>query len=84
MNEKNKIICLETCRKLDVACPVKECRYWVSFSKEYNCVHESVYRNGAMTLRQAAERLNISYVRVKQIQDKAMKKIGHLFEQEPI
>lgn len=84
MNSKGDLSCLQTCKKLDVPCPVEECRSWISYPQEFNCVHESIDVNGAMTLREAAERLNISYVRVKQIQDKAMKKIGHFFDQESI
>jgi hypothetical protein len=72
--------CLQTCKKLNVACPIKECRYWISYPDEYNCTFETVERNGALTLREAADRLGISFVRVKQIQDLAMKKIGHLLK----
>ncbi len=67
--------CLETCLKYKVSCPVEECRYWVDYEKDLNCCLESIRKNDSMTLREVAERLNISYVRVKQIQDKAMSKI---------
>ena len=66
------IKCLKTCEELDVSCPVKECRYWINY--------ETVRVNHAMTLREVADRLNISYVRVKQIQDKTFKKIGPLLK----
>ena len=72
--------CLQTCKKLNVACPIKECRYWISYEQEHNCTFETVEQNGALTLREAAERLDISFVRVKQIQDSALKKIGHLLK----
>ena len=76
--------CLDTCKKLGIACPVEECRYWISYPKENNCAHETIYINGQMTLRETADRLGISYVRVKQIQDKALKKIGHLLKDKAI
>ena len=76
--------CLKTCKSLNVTCPIKECRYWVDSRKENNCMFESISVNGAMTLREVAARLGISYVRVKQIQDKALKKIGHLLKEEAI
>ena len=72
--------CLETCKKLNVVCPIKECRYWISYPEEVNCMYKSISENGYMTLREVAERLGISYVRVKQIQDQALKKIGHLLK----
>jgi DNA-directed RNA polymerase sigma subunit (sigma70/sigma32) len=34
----------------------------------------SVDKHGQLTLREVAERLGVSYVRIKQIQDKAMEK----------
>jgi len=74
------IQCLETCRKLKVSCPVEDCRYWIDYKKESNCTFESVDRNGQMTLREVSERLGISFVRVKQIQDKVLNKIKNEFE----
>ncbi len=72
--------CLQTCKKLNVACPIEECRYWISYEQEHNCTFETVERHGALTLREAADRLGVSFVRVKQIQDSALKKIGHLLK----
>ncbi len=70
--------CLETCKILKTACPVEECRYWIDYPGDMNCTFEAVEVHGDMTLREVADRLGISFVRVKQIQDKALKKIGHL------
>ena len=72
--------CLETCNKLDVACPVSDCRHWIDYEQEMNCTFEAININGSMTLRQAADRLGMSYVRVKQIQDQTLDKISGLFE----
>ena len=72
--------CLETCHRLNISCPVEDCRYWINFSADKNCTLESVHQHGAMTLREIADRLGISYVRVKQIQDKTLKKISHLLK----
>ena len=73
------IRCLETCKKLKTTCPVKDCRYWINYKEDFNCVFESINKNDSMTLREIAERLGISYVRVKQIQDKILNKISHMF-----
>jgi DNA-directed RNA polymerase sigma subunit (sigma70/sigma32) len=43
--------------------------------KDLNCSLIAIERHGAMTLYQVADRLNMSYVRIKQIQDAAIKKI---------
>ena len=42
---------------------------------DLNCSLIAIKRNGPMTLHQVGERLNLSYVRIKQIQDNAIEKI---------
>lgn len=56
-------------------CPVKECRLWIDYPDEYNCTLISVYEHGPMTLREVAERLGISFARVKQIETRALEKL---------
>lgn len=72
--------CLETCQRLGVSCPIKDCRYWINFEEDKNCTFQSIRSHDSMTLREIADRLGISYVRVKQIQDKTLKKISHLLK----
>ena len=67
--------CLQACIKHGVTCPITDCRYWVDYKNDLNCSLESIRKNDSMTLREVADRLKISYVRVKQIQDKAISKI---------
>jgi len=76
--------CLLTCKELNVVCPVEECRNWINYESDLNCTLEAVNKSGCMTLRETAERLQISFVRVKQIEDKALKKISLLFDKESI
>ena len=70
--------CLEKCIELGVSCPVEDCRAWIKSEAEYNCIHEAVSTSGEMTLREVAKRLDVSFVRVKQIEDKAIKKLGKI------
>ena len=76
--------CLKKCQELDVTCPIKDCRYWINFKEDFNCALCSIEHNGSMTLREIADRLGVSFVRVKQIQDKSIKKIGLFFDKESI
>tara|TARA_R100000152_G_C6782149_1_gene218604 strand:+ start:2089 stop:2325 length:237 start_codon:yes stop_codon:yes gene_type:complete len=76
--------CLETCRKLNVSCPVKECRSWVDYDEDRNCVHETVSKHGPLTLRETSERLGVSFVRIKQIEEKALKKLGKMIKPDTI
>jgi hypothetical protein len=72
MKTNGLLPCSEKCRELKTDCPVKDCRHWIEYSEEYNCSLISVYENGPMTLRQIAERLHLSFARIKQIETKAL------------
>lgn len=61
--------CLDTCKSLEVSCPNKDCRKWIDYEDEFNCLLHSIHLHDKLTLRECAERLGISYVRVKQIED---------------
>jgi len=76
--------CLETCKKLKVGCPIEECRFWINHEEENNCMFESIKVNGAMTLREVGDRLQLSFVRIKQIEDATLKKISLLIDNESI
>ena len=59
----------------NIECDNKECRLWIDYKQEYNCSLISIYEHGPMTLRQVAERLGISFARVKQLETKALEKL---------
>lgn len=67
--------CYEICQKLETPCEEKECRCWMEYEDDFNCAVIAVKKNGRMTLREIGERLSISFVRVKQIQDRALQKL---------
>jgi len=70
--------CAKEHYEAQLACANSQCRYWINYGKEYNCALLSIELNGSMTLQQTGERLGISAVRVKQVQDKTLKKIKFL------
>ena len=67
--------CSKTCIKHGVSCPIKECREWIHYEEDLNCTSIAVKRHGSMTLREVAERLHVSFVRIKQIEDKVLDKV---------
>ncbi len=67
--------CSEKCVQHSVECPFKECKNWIDHTEDYNCDLIAIKKNGPMTLRQVADRLGVSFVRIKQIEDNAVKKI---------
>ena len=68
--------CLDTCRELQCACPIKECKFWIDYEEDHNCTHEAVRKHGAMTLREISLRMGVSFVRIKQIEQKALQKLA--------
>ena len=67
--------CAKLCKKLDVSCPNTDCRMNLDYEDDLNCTLIAVEEHGAMTLREIAPRLGVSFVRVKQIEDVIMKKM---------
>ena len=57
-------------------CTPETCRYWIDYPEDDNCALVAIEKHGAMTLREVAKRLNISFVRVKQIEDAALVKLA--------
>lgn len=68
-------MCSSACVVNEVQCPFKECKYWINHQGDLNCDLIAINRNGEMTLRQIAERLGVSFVRIKQIEEQALKKL---------
>jgi len=69
--------CFEIHKECDMVCDKKDCRQWIEFEKDLNCTIIAIANNNEepMTLRQVAERIGVSFVRVKQIEDKIFEKM---------
>ena len=74
--------CFEICEKKKKACRETGCRQWIDYEEDLNCTLIAVSNNDEkkMTLREVGKRLGISYVRVKQIEDKVLQKMEKLKE----
>ena len=72
------IECAEKCVELDVSCPITECRCWIDYEDDLNCVNIAIKNNGAMKLREIAERLQLTPARVKQIEKSVLAKLKKL------
>ena len=68
--------CARHCLSKDLMCPVKDCKHNIDYQEDHNCVLIAIFKNGKMTLRETADRLDISFARVKQLQDRALKKLN--------
>jgi len=67
--------CMEECRKNKQPCKREACRHWMNYSEDLNCSLIAVEDHGPMTLEDISKRMDITLVRVKQIQDEALEKI---------
>ena len=67
--------CTEQCKESDSPCQKCDCRQWMDYEEDLNCSIIAVEKNGPMTLEQISERMGMTLVRVKQIQDDALVKI---------
>ena len=67
--------CARQCMHSKNDCTVESCKFWINYKDEHNCTLVAIYENGKMTLRQVAERLGISFARVKQIESEALIKL---------
>ena len=75
MNRDGLLPCARECIQTHKLCTKQECRHWIEFGEDKNCCLVAVYEHGSMTLREVAERLGISFARVKQIETGALRKI---------
>ena len=68
--------CSKICQENNVECPNTDCRYWVDHQNSLNCTFIAIDNNGEMDLRTIGDIMGVSFVRIKQIQDKAIVKIN--------
>ena len=68
--------CTFKCLELNTECPNTDCRYWVEHQESLNCCFVAIEKNGEMDLRTIGDIMGVSFVRIKQLQDKAMVKIN--------
>ena len=80
--KKNIPECSAKCVELGVSCPIKACKEWIDYEKDMNCTSIAIAKHGNMTLREIADRLHVSFVRIKQIEDKTLEKIERSLARE--
>jgi hypothetical protein len=67
--------CTKKCLNENLSCSNKECRNWINYSDDLNCSVIAAEAHGPMTLEEVAKRLDISLVRVMQIENGALIKM---------
>ena len=54
----------------------EDCKMWIDYPEDDNCVLNAVRKNGPMTLDEISKRLGVSIVRISQIEKQALKKLS--------
>ena len=71
--------CSRKCLEYDTSCPYENsgCRNWIDYEGDHNCVLIAVNKNKSpMTLREVSKRLGVSFVRIRQIEQEAIRKLN--------
>ena len=68
--------CYTKCQKEKKSCEVKECRLWIDYPQDLNCVEITVQKEGSLTLTKIGDRLKLTASRVKQIENKALARVS--------
>ena len=76
--------CDEICEKDNVPCNKFGCNNFIDYEDDLNCVLVCARKNGPLTLEQTAKRLGVSYVRIKQLEDRALSKIKNCWNEQDI
>tara|TARA_Y100000004_G_C8629479_1_gene292294 strand:- start:178 stop:462 length:285 start_codon:yes stop_codon:yes gene_type:complete len=78
--------CAERCKQKNVSCPNGDCRMWIDFEEENNCclisIQEKQIKSAgkSLTLHEVGDRLGINYLKVRQIEIAALKKLSNKIE----
>ena len=78
----NRSKCFDVHEHYGVPCDKQECRQWMDFEDDLNCAIVCANRHGPMTLHEVAPRLGVSFVRIKQNQDAALKKMSRTLKRQ--
>ena len=75
--------CARECKVSEVSCPNEDCRMWMDYEEDNNCCLISIEEKGkggsdkGLTLHEVAERLDINYLKVRQIEINALRKLSN-------
>ena len=76
--------CSLKCLIDNIECTSIECRHWINYGDDKNCCLIAVHRHGSMTLREIADRIGVTFARIKQIETIALNKIKkHMKNENP-
>ena len=72
--------CARECMARNRCCSERNCRKWIDYEEDKNCCLISIYNNDGkhLTLHEVGKRIGLSFVRIRQIEQQAIKKLSKL------
>lgn len=70
--------CAGKCNELNVDCPCDNCKNHLNYPEDHNCCLISIDKHRALSLRDVGKRMGVSFVRIQQIEKRALKKLNKL------
>lgn len=74
--------CDKICERDGAPCKQSTCNNFIDYKEDLNCTLICVRKHGSMTLEEVSKRMGVSYVRIKQIEDRALEKIKMFIKHE--
>lgn len=70
--------CARKCQRSGLSCKEKQCRKWIDYEEDLNCCLISISENKGegLTLVETGKRIGLSFVRVRQIEKRALEKLS--------
>ncbi|MDB4335935.1 hypothetical protein N9989_00520 [bacterium] len=70
--------CAKSCKQTNTPCQNSECRKWIDYEDDLNCCLITIDEDtgNGLTLEETAKRVGLSFVRVRQIEKLALKKLS--------
>ena len=67
--------CAQECIYANSSCKEAECRMWIDYEEDRNCTLIAIDKQGPMTLNEISKRMDLSIVRISQIEKETLRKI---------
>jgi DNA-directed RNA polymerase sigma subunit (sigma70/sigma32) len=80
MKDDGLTSCARECLREGKPCKETSCRKWIDFEEDNNCCLISIRNNDGegLTLMETGKRIGLSFVRIRQIEQQAIKKLSKL------
>ena len=73
---KYKLKCINEVDASREACKECDCRHWINYEKDLNCIHIAIDKHGPLKLQEIGDRLQVTAARIKQLEQQVLEKLS--------